>query len=538
MKKSIVSAMLVAIIIVSIVLNSTPIIASAEISEPELVTPEIPSYPPHDFELKPIAYASIEPGLSFSSFMECSMFYDNSRGVIKIWLENTGNNALFVYKYGVQTQGLAKSEWIPSVTGLTIDQGEKICIGTTSVFVGGDVDSFSVKHGFALMAKDDKGRWYDYETLFMDEPIEILVNSTITERERESTYQIDHGSQFVQINKLIYPIDPTVRNTAIQTAKKHPGSYNIYQVCYLFDYVEDNIEYVSDPRGLEYMAKPGETLTAGGGDCDDYAILLTALINAIGGTPRIYITEDHMFTSVYIGDENNINAIESSISEYYNTPVTLHYLTDDSGVWLLLDPTSSFFYAGGLPTVAKPTGTGWTFENATNITVIDVTPNFKDIQDGLNMTDMIFCSYVRNDQDYDEQTNATYDSGDNIWMYYETSNFDMEKQDGTYDIWLKYSLKVYDSDNNIVYEDLDWNEFHESSTTVPGVIWSSGTLETSDYQKDQYKVEMTVKDMISGDSKTVGSYFKIATAPEGPGFGAIFAIAGLLAVASFFRKRK
>ena len=536
MKRGIISAMLVALMIVSIVLNSTPTIASAEISEPELITPEIPSYSPYDFELKPTADAFIEPGYSFYSGVEWSEFYDNSRGVIKIWLENTGDNALFVYKYGVQTQGLHGGGWIPSGTGLTIYPGEKMYIGTTSVFVGGDVDSFSVKQGFALMAKTDKGGWYDYKTVFVDEPIEILVNSTITKR--ESTYQTERGSQFVQINKLIYPIDSTVRNTAIQTAKKHPGEYNIYQVCYLFDYVVDNIGYVSDPRGSEYIAEPGETLTAGGGDCDDYAILLTALINAIGGTPRIYITEDHMFAAVYIGDESNINAIESSISKYYNTPITLHYLTDDSGVWLLLDPTSSFFYAGGLPTGAKPTIAGWTFENATTISVIDVTPYFEGIQKGLNMTDIIFCSYVRGDQDYDEQPGATYDSGDNIWMYYETSNFDIEKQDGTYDIWLKYSLNVYDGDNNIVYENLDWGEFHESSTTVPGAIWSSGSLGTSDYQKDQYKVEITVKDMISGESKTVGRYFKIATAPEEPGFEAIFAIAGLLEVAYLLRKRR
>lgn len=462
-------------------------------------------------------------------------FYDYSRGVIKIWLENTGDNALFVYKYGVQTQGLPEGEWIPSEIGLTIYPGEKKYIGMTSVYVDGDVDSFSLKQGFALMAKTDKGKWYDYKTVFVEETTEISVNSTITKR--ESTYQTDRGSQFVQINKIIFPMDSTIRNTAIQAAKKHPGAYNIYQVCDLFDYVVANIEYISDPRGLDYMAKPSETLTVGAGDCDDHAILLAALIDAIGGTPRIYRTEDHMFAAVYIGDENNINSIESAISKYYNTPITLPYLTDDSGVWLSLDSTISL-YAGGLPGGAKPTRRGWTFENATNISVIDITPYFEDIQKGLNVTDIIFCSYIRGDQDYDEQPDATYDSGDTVWMYYETSNFDIEKQDGTYDVWLKYSLKVFDSDNNIVYEDLDWNEFHESGTTVPGAIWSSSSLGILNYQKDQYKVEMTVKDVISGESKTITEYFIIATAPEQPGFEIVFAIAGLLAVAYLLRRRK
>jgi len=107
MKRGIISALLVVLMIVSIIIiTSAPAIASAEISEPELITPEIPSYLPYDFELKPTADAFIEPGYSFSSLIEWSEFYDYSRGVIKIWLENTGDNALFVYKYGVQTQGL------------------------------------------------------------------------------------------------------------------------------------------------------------------------------------------------------------------------------------------------------------------------------------------------------------------------------------------------------------------------------------------------------------------------------------------------
>jgi PGF-CTERM protein len=538
MKRGITSTVLVALLIAFVIITSVPTIVSAEISEPALITPEIPSYSPSEFEQKPTADAFMEPRYSFSSWIEWSEFYDYSKGVIKIWLENTGDNALFVYKYGVQPQGLPGGKWTPSETGLTIYPGEKKYIGMTSVYVGSDVDSFSVKPGFALMAKTDKGSWYDYETVFVDAQIEISVNSTITKR--ESTYQTDRGSLFVQINKLIFPMDPIVRNTAIQTAKKHSGAYNIYQVCDLFDYVVDNIEYVSDPR-VEYKAKPSETLTAGGGDCDDQAILLAALIDAIGGTPRIYyMTGEHMFAAAYIGDENNINGIESAISKYYNTPITLHYLTDDSGVWLLLDSTSSFFYAGGLPTGAKPTRAGWTFENATTISVIEVTPYFEDIQEGLNASDIIFCSYIKGDRDYDEQPDATYDSGDTVWMYYETSNFDTQKQDGTYEVWLKYSLKVYDSDNNIVYEDLDWNEIHKNYTTVPGYeyYWSVDNLGTLNYQKDQYKVEITVKDMISGESQTVTGDFKIATAPEEPGFEIVFAIVGLLAVAYLLRRRK
>jgi len=43
--------------------------------------------------------------------------------------------------------------------------------------------------------------------------------------------------------------------------------------------------------------------------------------------------------------------------------------------------------------------------------------------------------------------------------------------------------------------------------------------------------------MISGESKTVTRYFKIATSPAEPGFEIAFAIAGLLTVAYLLRRR-
>jgi hypothetical protein len=178
---------------------------------------------------------------------------------------------------------------------------------------------------------------------------------------------------------------------------------------------------------------------------------------------------------------------------------------------------------------------GWTFENITKVSVIDVTPYFKEIQEGPSVTDIIFCSHIRGENDYDVRPNATYDSGDSVWMYYETSNFEIKKQDGTYEVWLKYSLNVTDSSNSIVYENLDWNEYHVNSTTAPANIWSSSMLGTFNYKKDRYKVELLMKDMISGKSKTIESYFNIATSPKFPGFEVIYAIIGLLTVIYLFK---
>jgi len=347
-------------------LTPTPTPTPASILKPGFTIPQIPSYQPHDFESKPSAYATLSPGYKFSIETERAKFYDSSRGVIKIWLKNTGDNALFVYQYGLRPDWL-EGGWYPSNTGLTINPGEKKYIGMTSVKVEDDINSFSVEYGFSLIAKTSRGEWYDYGTVFMD-PVTIQVNPLIEDTAPKYT---TNWYTSKKVNDLVNPTDPKVREVAVQIAKAHPGKYNVYQLCALFDYVSNNIEYVSDPRGTDYWAKPSETLTIGAGDCDDHAILMASLIEAIGGTTRIYLTEDHMFAAVYIGEGDYVSAVAEAIRTYYNTPVTIYYETNKDGAWLMLEPTGGL-YAGALPVGTKPTKTGWAYENTTTVTIVDI----------------------------------------------------------------------------------------------------------------------------------------------------------------------
>ena len=93
---------------------------------------------------------------------------------------------------------------------------------------------------------------------------------------------------------------------------------------------------------------PNVTLQIKAGDCEDQAILLSSMIEAVGGTTRVYLTDSHAFAAVYIG--NNTDEVEAAIRgirAYYGN-VDVNYITDEYGYWLMLDPTSSL-YAGGLP---------------------------------------------------------------------------------------------------------------------------------------------------------------------------------------------
>jgi transglutaminase-like putative cysteine protease len=55
----------------------------------------------------------------------------------------------------------------------------------------------------------------------------------------------------------------------------------------LHEYVQSNIRYVKDVEGAETIQTPLVTLAQAAGDCDDQAILLATLLNAIGHPTRL-----------------------------------------------------------------------------------------------------------------------------------------------------------------------------------------------------------------------------------------------------------
>jgi hypothetical protein len=101
------------------------------------------------------------------------------------------------------------------------------------------------------------------------------------------------------------------------------------------------------------------------GDCEDHAILLCSIINALGGSSRVNIIQEHAFPTVYIGSTaSDLQKAKQSLASYYgldSTEYKMSYLTDDSGYWLVID-TTGFPYAGGLPAKSAPTDAGgnWT----------------------------------------------------------------------------------------------------------------------------------------------------------------------------------
>ena len=135
--------------------------------------------------------------------------------------------------------------------------------------------------------------------------------------------------------------NPTVRNNAAALVSLSSGSFNLGQICDIFDFCYINWSYVNDPITMEYYSKASETLKNGlNGDCDDFAILLCSMILAIGGEARINSAQDdtsgHAFSEVNIGKTNR-DAVKLYLVARYGVSEMQHKVDSSGNWWLNLD---------------------------------------------------------------------------------------------------------------------------------------------------------------------------------------------------------
>jgi Leucine-rich repeat (LRR) protein len=162
------------------------------------------------------------------------------------------------------------------------------------------------------------------------------------------------------LDAAIEPDNPRVHEEAVVLALKYPGDLTIDQIDSIYSYLKNGDDakkgwgYVRDPRGLDYFNYANASLRfgdrancVGGGDCDDFAILMAALVESIGGTTRIILarnntTGGHAYTEVYLGQLNatgsQIETIINWLKQTYETDkIYTHIDTDTKDVWLNLD---------------------------------------------------------------------------------------------------------------------------------------------------------------------------------------------------------
>lgn len=341
--------------------------------------PAIPSYSTSEKELTPILRTPLQPGFSISSNYQTSELFQGGVGYLKIKVKNEGRNPIFIDGYGVSVNatGNTGNRVFSEDCGVLLSPGEEQILGVITVQVPeAETARFSIV--LWLLASTSEGKWHEYDPYVLNG---FSVDLKPMPEKMNPVYRYNPDYYFKTINRLVEPVQPDVRAKAAEIARLYPGAYNIYQVCALFDMVKEEVKYVSDPRENDIWEPANVTLKIGAGDCEDQAILLSSMIEAVGGTTRVYLTDNHAFAAVYLGNgTDETEAAVKGVRSYYGN-VDVNYLTDEYGSWLMLDPTSSL-YAGGLPgktaqvkirgLEGNKTERSWTFVNTKEVKVVDI----------------------------------------------------------------------------------------------------------------------------------------------------------------------
>jgi transglutaminase-like putative cysteine protease len=79
-----------------------------------------------------------------------------------------------------------------------------------------------------------------------------------------------------------YKVDPLVRQTATRAISAAAEKDDLAEAAALQDWVRSEIRYTGDVLDVETLQTPNYTLQELGGDCDDQATLLAAMLMAVG----------------------------------------------------------------------------------------------------------------------------------------------------------------------------------------------------------------------------------------------------------------
>lgn len=208
------------------------------------------------------------------------------------------------------------------------------------------------------------------------------------------------------LNLLIEAVDfsnSITNDFAVRIASKYPGAKDVKQICYIFDYINANWKYVLDSQKQEFFRSASRTINNNfSGDCDDYAILMAALLESIGFSTRISFAFNnelggHAFTEVLVANNvegsSQMQNIVNWINEYYNSnQLYINWNKDnDNNFWLNLDWWGDFKYPGGsyyqwqYKTIYYPTLESPYFIQEENIETVNSSDNEVGIKNEINL---------------------------------------------------------------------------------------------------------------------------------------------------------
>ena len=171
-----------------------------------------------------------------------------------------------------------------------------------------------------------------------------------------------------------------VKNFANQQVQKSSsGEYNINQICDVWESINHQWTYISDPPTFNYFTAASDSIQNGlKGNCLDYAILNAAVIQSIGGSTRIITANDaqgngHAYAEVYLTQNKaDIQPLANTICiRYHCNSINYHEYKNSQGnteYWLNLDwqsnyPGGPFFRDDGTTHIFYPNGAYFTSQS-------------------------------------------------------------------------------------------------------------------------------------------------------------------------------
>jgi hypothetical protein len=189
--------------------------------------------------------------------------------------------------------------------------------------------------------------------------------------ESELTRKTNPYSYYDRANALMEAESSATADAVTEATDGLPGSLTFEKLCAAFDWVSREVSYVSEPGGEDDWQTPQETLQMRGGDCEDFALLIADMVLVMGGTPRMYLIDEHAFAAVWVGADSG--EADEAIRGYYGAELKLAFIEEPEGFWVVADPLGSS-HLGGLAVGAEPTSSSeWGFVDTRMLYGIDMT---------------------------------------------------------------------------------------------------------------------------------------------------------------------
>ncbi len=146
--------------------------------------------------------------------------------------------------------------------------------------------------------------WYfPLESIKLDpEPSRIPTIEEVMPSEfrlSNETIEIKQNSDFYS---YILPYDPVIKQIANKIATIGCDGNQVCQAKAVYYFVRNNIEYVADPLGFEYVEDPKEVLYTKAGDCESGSLVLASLMGAIGLDYELVFIPSHVFLRIKLNE--------------------------------------------------------------------------------------------------------------------------------------------------------------------------------------------------------------------------------------------